>query len=123
MNEQRLASQRLVGGTGSRVSENERDEQERTDQVGSFLLKSQTDSFANDQSLLWPSWKHGPTGKADLENSLFKLTPTTLCVGSLIKLLQRFGAILSYISGQKMQIWKCSAVPLANNMEAKHCAG
>ena len=37
------ATQRLVGGSGSRVSENERDERERTEkgnQVGSFLLKS-----------------------------------------------------------------------------------
>ena len=37
-------------------------------------------------------------------------------------LLQRFGAIFSYISGKKMLIWKRSMVPLANNREANHCA-
>ena len=37
--------------------------------------------------------------------------------------LQRFGGILSYISGKKKADMKAFAVPLANNMEAKHCAG
>ena len=37
--------------------------------------------------------------------------------------LQRFGGILSYINGKKKADMKAFAVPLANNMEAKHCAG
>ena len=38
--------------------------------------------------------------------------------------LQRLGAFLSYNRGyKKMQIWKRSVLPLANDMEDKHCAG
>ena len=38
-------------------------------------------------------------------------------------ILQRYSAILSYISGSKNADLEAFAVPLANNMEAKHCTG